>query len=278
MRRDLSANSVSATRLAIRRHFDQLYSAGDSNLETALQALLPPSLANPRIVSLRSSAFLTIPSWNRLLAHAKGATQLRQGRETSARILDVGCGRGRVGRALAAYIGASLTGIDFAETAITTAHSDDDASDAEFVVGDALDMPFGDASFDLVFAIDTLHLLGDLLPALREVRRVLADGGVFIGSAYRLAAALSEERSLAAWQNAFAHAGFSKQQWLDVTDEWRTAMTEKHGRRWEHRGYLVDTFGDRAILECDVSRQMLGVGGDAGFICRNERWEFCATR
>jgi malonyl-CoA O-methyltransferase len=70
---------------------------------------------------------------------------------------------------------------------------------ARVAAGDAEALPFADASFDLVVSTSTLQWLPRLGPALAEVRRVLAPGGV-------ACLALFGERTLhelrAAWRAA----------------------------------------------------------------------------
>lgn len=51
----------------------------------------------------------------------------------------------------------------------------------QFVVADAENLPFTDESFDFVFIIASLHHFPDIPKVLREVRRVLSKGGLFIG-------------------------------------------------------------------------------------------------
>ena len=97
-----------------------------------------------------------------------------------ADVLEIGLGYGTVGQYLAE--GAkSYRGIDIAEEPVGllelrlqaigrtgTAHAQQ---------GNALALPFEDASFDVVVSIGTLHHTGDLARALGEVRRVLRPGG-----------------------------------------------------------------------------------------------------
>jgi SAM-dependent methyltransferase len=261
---------------AIRRHFNAQYATGVSPLDLALQALLPEALTNPDVISLRSSGFLTSAGLARLRAMAMDAMRLPLHSEPLS-LLDAGCGRGRVGTALAESAGARLTGVDFVEAAVAAARAERRQPDASFVVADIAAMPFPNGAFDAACALDTLHLLPDPLPALRELRRVLAPGGVLFGGLYQLASNVSSARRMEDWRDTFAGAGFGAQQWQDVSPEWRSVMQGKHARRLAERAGLVAAFGDRAEMECDVSRQMLGAFGEPGFIARNARFEFFVT-
>jgi ubiquinone/menaquinone biosynthesis C-methylase UbiE len=96
-------------------------------------------------------------------------------------ILDIGCGTGLLlQRAARRFPAAQLTGIDPAEEMIRVARSSTpDGASARFVHGFAEELPFADATFDLVFTTMSFHHWGDQASALREVRRVLAPGGAF---------------------------------------------------------------------------------------------------
>jgi SAM-dependent methyltransferase len=191
-------------------------------------------------------------------------------------VLDLGCGRGRLGRYLAQAIGANLVGIDLSKAAIQVA-TEDQPIHAEFLVADFNRLPFRTGCFGIGLAIDCLHLTVDPLRAMSELRRVLVPQGVMIGSAYRVGSSFSEQRSVAFWQSCLSESGFSTQEWSDVTGEWKQEMTAKHKSRWNNRARLIHAFGERALAECSVSRQMLGEEGCAGFIDTNARWEFVAT-
>lgn len=92
------------------------------------------------------------------------------------RTLDVGCGEGRAGRALAAE-GHRVTGIDSSPTLVGLAR-DADGYD-ELVCGDAAQMPWEANSFDLTLAFMSLHDMDDLTGAVAEIARVLKPGGRF---------------------------------------------------------------------------------------------------
>ena len=85
--------------------------------------------------------------------------------------LDLGCGEGRVGAALA-RAGHRVVGVDSSSGMIDAAR---ELIDAE--VGDATALHFADRAFDLVIAFMSLHDMDDLPRALVEVGRVLEPGG-----------------------------------------------------------------------------------------------------
>lgn len=100
------------------------------------------------------------------------------GLEEGARVLDVGCGTGRLAHWIAERVGmmGAVTGIDPLEERIHIARSR--GGNARFEVGQAEDLrAFEDASFDAVCMSSVLHWVTDKAKALAEVRRVLRPGG-----------------------------------------------------------------------------------------------------
>jgi ubiquinone/menaquinone biosynthesis C-methylase UbiE len=98
--------------------------------------------------------------------------------DQGARVLDVGCGTGRLARWIAERLGprASVVGIDPLEHRISVARSH--AGAARFEVGQAEDLgAFEDSSFDAVCLSSVLHWVADKARALAEIRRVLRPGG-----------------------------------------------------------------------------------------------------
>jgi len=92
-----------------------------------------------------------------------------------ARILEAGCGAGRVLRYYANK-GADIVGIDFIKGAIDKLKEKDPALQAE--VGDISKLRFKDGSFDYVLAFGLYHNLEHNLDAsIRETFRVLRSGG-----------------------------------------------------------------------------------------------------
>jgi len=94
----------------------------------------------------------------------------------SGRVLELGCGEGRVCRDLNAR-GYRVTGVDVAPTMVRLAREADPEGD--YRLADAAALPFVDAEFDLVVAYNSLMDVDDLEGAIREAARVLAPGGRF---------------------------------------------------------------------------------------------------
>jgi SAM-dependent methyltransferase len=94
------------------------------------------------------------------------------------RILDVGCGAGGMLEPLSRY--GTVTGVDMSAELVEFCHQ---RGFPDVVVGSAYELPAGDGSVDLVTLFDTIEHVPDDARALREVRRVLAPGGlVFIST------------------------------------------------------------------------------------------------
>jgi len=94
------------------------------------------------------------------------------------RALDVCCGTGDVALTLA-RTGAQVTGLDFSPEMLAVARRRAQTSNApvEFVQGDALALPFADATFDAVTISYGLRNLADFAAGLAEMARVLRPGG-----------------------------------------------------------------------------------------------------
>jgi SAM-dependent methyltransferase len=98
------------------------------------------------------------------------------------RVLDVACGTGNAAL-LAAARGADVVGVDSAERLIAVARQRAQKANlsAEFLVGDALALPVGDAGFDVVLSVFGVIFAADPAQAVSEVARVLRrDGRAYI--------------------------------------------------------------------------------------------------
>jgi sterol 24-C-methyltransferase len=101
-------------------------------------------------------------------------------------VLDVGCGAGGPALTIAAHSGAHVTGVDLVpghvEDARRAAAERGLSELTTFVEGDALELPFPDASFDHVYCIESAYHALDKARYYRECARVLRPGGFFVGT------------------------------------------------------------------------------------------------
>jgi tocopherol O-methyltransferase len=99
-------------------------------------------------------------------------------------ILDVGCGIGGSALYLAERYKAAVTGITLspvqAKRATERAEAAGITSMAQFQVADALNMPFPDQAFDLVWSLESGEHMPDKVKFLQECDRVLKPRGTFI--------------------------------------------------------------------------------------------------
>jgi ubiquinone/menaquinone biosynthesis C-methylase UbiE len=100
-----------------------------------------------------------------------------------AKVLDVGCGLGGPARLLASRFGARVTGIDITEEYVETAKKLSDLVQlshlTQFARADALQLPFEEDHFDIVWTQHVQMNIADKKAFYEEIRRVLTPGGSF---------------------------------------------------------------------------------------------------
>ena len=96
------------------------------------------------------------------------------------RLLDAGCGTGGLLRHLSrTFVDLTLVGLDVHAPAVSAAQ--EAVPQAEIKVGSVDQLPFADASFDVVTSMDVLcHRGVDERKALAEMRRCLKPGGILL--------------------------------------------------------------------------------------------------
>jgi len=163
------------------------------------------------------------------------------------RVLDVGCGDGKVTTAIAARVpGGSVTGVDPSHRMVAFAGRQAAAGGrVAFAVADARALPFR-ARFDRVVSFNALHWVPAQQQALASIREALVPGGrTFLqlvphGERRALEAVIEEVRSSAPWAVHFD--GFRKP-FLHLTPAEYAAVAEAAGlivedvavqaRRWD---------------------------------------------
>ncbi len=89
-------------------------------------------------------------------------------------VLELGCGTGLMLELVGQFKPASLTGVDLSLGMLSDAHR----LEQVVVCGSAMQLPFQDGAFDVVYSFKVLSHVPDLVAALAEVMRVLTPDGV----------------------------------------------------------------------------------------------------
>ncbi len=97
-------------------------------------------------------------------------------------VLDVGCGSGWAVNLIAAKASKGrVVGIDISDEMIRlAAESSASFSNVELRIASAEKLPFRDGEFSHVFSMESLYYYSDMLEALKEIKRVLGPGGLFV--------------------------------------------------------------------------------------------------
>src|ERR1041385_5747967 len=116
--------------------------------------------------------------WSRYGRQTVERLQLARG----ARVLDVCCGSGASAIPAAEIIGptGAVVGVDLAENLLALARSKAEErglNNVEFRSGDMTQLPFDEGSFDVVVCVFGIFFVPDMEAALRELRRVVRNGG-----------------------------------------------------------------------------------------------------
>jgi SAM-dependent methyltransferase len=99
-----------------------------------------------------------------------------------ALVLDVGCGSGWATRLMAEKARAGhVVGVDIADKMIAIARAASVAwSNVEFQVASAEKLTFPNSEFTHAFSMESLYYYADIMVALKEIKRVLKPGGLFV--------------------------------------------------------------------------------------------------
>jgi ubiquinone/menaquinone biosynthesis C-methylase UbiE len=115
--------------------------------------------------------------WNEHFARYAFAGRLAR----MKRVLDLGCGSG-YGSAELAQSALTVAGVDISGDAITFAKENFGRLNLEFQTASCTELPFADASFDLVVSFEVIEHLDNWPRMIAEARRVLSPHGQFVVS------------------------------------------------------------------------------------------------
>ena len=104
------------------------------------------------------------------------------------KILDIGYGNGYLIEKMYKKSGTSIAGIDISDdmrkAATKRNHFGVDKGDIKLYIGDCCDLQFDSNFFDIVTTVNTIYFWNDTLQGLKEIQRVLNDGGLFYNAVY----------------------------------------------------------------------------------------------
>jgi ubiquinone/menaquinone biosynthesis C-methylase UbiE len=107
----------------------------------------------------------------------KLSERIKAGKEKAKmRVLDVGCGTGKLSVYLSEKTGCDVTGIDMEQGRIEKARKKSFGK-VEFEVQSAEEMAFANDTFDAVVSLKALHEMANPKEVLEESNRVLKSGG-----------------------------------------------------------------------------------------------------
>jgi SAM-dependent methyltransferase len=121
-----------------------------------------------------------------------------------ARVLEVGIGTGRIAKPLLA-LGVNLIGLDLSQQMLERLRAT--PPEPALIQGDANHLPLAGHAFDAVVSVHVFQLLADWTLALREVRRMLRPGGVFLSGYEWRPLDSPGARLMDRWRELLAKAG-----------------------------------------------------------------------
>lgn len=243
--------------------YDRIYL--NKQARTVLEVIEAEAINDAEINALRCTGLINAQERRQILAILAA---FRPGAETSATILDLGCGTGRLGIWLAQQLQVDLIGIDFSTIAISLAQQQPEATLGKynFDVKQFEETGIASSSIAGAFSLDAVYLSRSPDLALSEVARVLQPQSPFVFTYY------VDPRAAVNWPDLIADAGLRLRSTVDLTESWRRTMRIKHQLRWDRRHQISVELGDRAPAEMSVTQSMLGIGGRSPYIDATSRY------
>ncbi|MCP3984785.1 MAG: class I SAM-dependent methyltransferase [bacterium] len=144
------------------------------------------------------------------------------------RVLEVGSGRGGgAAHVLHAHGASHVTGLDLSERAVEASRTCFDDAGLRFLSGNAEALPFEDASFDVVFNVESSHGYPNVDAFLEEAHRVLTDDGMLLFADFRHA------EEAAATEALVASSRFKIEHQMDITQNVLAALEADDARKRE---------------------------------------------
>jgi ubiquinone/menaquinone biosynthesis C-methylase UbiE len=186
-------------------------------------------------------------------------------------LVELGCGRGALGRYLAERLGMSLVGVDASRVAIEQARAVPTAVRARWLVCDFDNLLLEAGSAVGVVSLDGISLAVDRRAMLREVARISMPGAplIFTACVPRL-----REGALD-WQSGLREHDFAVLEHVEVSEAWYAWLRKKHERRLSRAAELRQRLEEReAAAALEASKAMLA--GDPPRFTTQRRYRITA--
>ena len=178
-------------------------------------------------------------------------------------VLDIGSGTGFVVETLQNNLsGDHIICYDLSIEMLKCSKEKFGMKDINYLVGDAESIPFGDSSFDAVTFNSVLHHVPDYHVFLKEVNRVLKDGGC-LAFAHEPNKSFFNSIFLRIVASVYKLAGFG----MEITD----SMQEKINDKLRDNGVIEEGLSKEEIIKMvdfhsPVEQSSIGIDKDKGFV------------
>lgn len=139
---------------------------------------------------------------------------------STSHLLDVGCGTGQTAAYLAEYYGANVVGIDYNPLMVKKAKKRMQNNHLPVVIleGSVEQMPLPEQKFDLILSESVLSFV-DVSKALKEIYRLLKNGGRFIAIELTIPKKINKEIKQEIQQFYGFNAFFTKKDWVSCLNK-----------------------------------------------------------
>jgi ubiquinone/menaquinone biosynthesis C-methylase UbiE len=186
-------------------------------------------------------------------------------------LVDLGCGRGALGRYLAEKLGMSLVGVDASKVAIDQASAVPTRVRARWVC-----CPFDKLSLDTagalgIVSLDGISLAVDPRAMLREVARVSMPGAPLIFTA----CVPRVRESALDWRSGLREHDFTVLEYLEVSEQWHAWLRKKHERRLSRAAELNQRLEEREAAAA-LAESKAALAGDPPRFMTQRRFRITA--
>ena len=188
-------------------------------------------------------------------------------------LVDLGCGRGALGRHLAERLGMPLVGVDTSAVALEQASLASSSVRARWVNCDFASLELETGGAAAAISLDGIHLAVDPRAMLREVARVLMPGAPLL---FTVSVPRFREGALD-WRNGLRDHHFEVLEYLEVSEPWHAWLRTKHERRLRNATELSQRLEEREAAQALEEAKMV-LAGDPPWFKTQRRYRITARR